>query len=349
MRTTRQSASVVLSVLSLALCATTSGDDFFQPWMKQGQVLAPGFAGDKSTGRLSAPCVIKLRDGRLRMYFWTTSGAGDRREHLFAAEASPDDATNWELIGAGPVLKPATTGNVRDRGPSFPWVLPRDDAPWLMYYCAWGSWAAAGELSNRTSLAISEDQGRTWRVIREPLLPLGPPGSFDAGLTGSVCALRLAASDYRMWYTAGERYEMFDGRKRGIVHLGYATSTDGESWHRHEKPHLSPRLDGVQPYEAVVSKPSVLVINGVFHMWLSVFQMEGRGYRLGYARSEDGVNWRRALDQEILPLTPGGFDSINQSYPNVIEMGDELWMFYVGNSFGATGIGWATMKKSALK
>ena len=84
-------------------------------------------------------------------------------------------------------------------------------------------------------------------------------------------------------------------------------------------------------------------------MWLSVYRMEGKGYRLGYARSKDGVSWQRSFDKEILPLTPDGFDSVNQSYPNVIEMGDELWMFYVGNSFGATGIGWATMNKSGLE
>ena len=48
-------------------------------------------------------------------------------------------------------------------------------------------------------------------------------------------------------------------------------------------------------------------------------------------------------------MTPDGFDSVNQSYPNVIEVGEELWMFYVGNNFGATGIGWASMKKSALR
>jgi len=339
----------VLIGLCVVLCATTQADEPFQPWVKQGRILAPGFAGDESLGRLSAPCVIKLDDGRLRMYFWTTNSSGNRREYLFAAEAAADSPAKWELLGDGPLLGPATGGEVRDKGPSFPWVLQRADAPWLLYYCAWGSWATTGELSNRTSLASSNDQGRTWQVVKEPLLPLGPPGSFDAGLTGSVCVLRFGSTDYRMWYTAGERYEIFDGRKRGIVHLGYATSQDGASWRRHPKPHLSPRLDLAQPYEAVVSKPSVLVLNGVFHMWLSVFQMEGRGYRLGYARSEDGVNWQRALDREILPLTPGGFDSVNQSYPNVIEMNDELWMFYVGNSFGSTGIGWATMKKSALE
>ena len=333
--------------LWVVLVATMRAEEPFQPWIKKGRVIAPGFAGDQSKGRLSAPCVIKLNDGQLRMYFWTTNSSGSRLHYLFAAEASPDNPMKWELLGDRPLLGPATSGKVRDKGPSFPWVLPREDAPWLMYYCAWGSWARAGELSNRTSLAISEDQGRTWKVVKEPLLALGPPGSFDAGMTGSVCVLRFGPADYRMWYTAGERYEILEGRKRGIVHLGYATSRDGASWRRHPKPHLSPRLDRTRPYEAVVSKPSVFVLNGVFHMWLSVSGLSG--YRLAYARSEDGVTWQRALDQEILPLTPGGFDSVNQSYPNVIEVNDELWMFYVGNSFGSTGIGWATMKKSALE
>ena len=48
-------------------------------------------------------------------------------------------------------------------------------------------------------------------------------------------------------------------------------------------------------------------------------------------------------------LTPGAFDSKNQSYPNVVEVGDELWMFYAGNTFGATGVGLAIMKKADLR
>jgi hypothetical protein len=53
--------------------------------------------------------------------------------------------------------------------------------------------------------------------------------------------------------------------------------------------------------------------------------------------------------QTTRSCTPGGFDSHHQSYANVIEQGDELWMFYVGSSFGSTGIGLATMKKSELR
>jgi predicted GH43/DUF377 family glycosyl hydrolase len=181
------------------------------------------------------------------------------------------------------------------------------------------------------------------------VIPLGRPGEFDAGITGSVDVMQLAPGRLRMWYSAGERYELIGGTKRGIVHIGHATSHDGIDWVLDRTPVLSPRLGTVQPYEAVVSKPSVLRIGGTYHMWLSVFSMDDVGYRLNYARSTDGVHWERFAGDEVLPLTPGGFDSKNQSYANVVEVGDDLWMFYAGNSFGATGVGLATMKKADLR
>ena len=336
----------------------------FQPWEKQGVVLAPGFAGTRSSNLLSAPCVIKLENGRLRMYFWTREGVGDARSpegkrlmnYIYAAEAAAQDPRDWTLVGRQPMLGPSTSGDLRDRGSSFPWVLPREDGPWLMYYVVWGSWAAPNELSNRTSLAVSHDEGITWEIKKEPLLPLGKPGDYDAGLTGSVCVLRTAPAEYRMWYTAGERYVRFGEVNRGIVHIGYGTSEDGIDWAKSEQAALSPRLDTVQPFEAVVSKPSVILLGKTYHMWFSVYSMAveadagGRGgYRLAYARSQDGLTWERFDDAEILPLSPEGFDSRNQSYPNLVEMEDELWMFYVGNDFGSTGIGLATLKKSNLR
>jgi hypothetical protein len=78
----------------------------------------------------------------------------------------------------------------------------------------------------------------------------------------------------------------------------------------------------------------------------------------GLAASDDrGLTWR-AIKEAVLPpgknqpvMTPlhGEFDSKNQSYPMLIDMGSQLWTFYVGNEFGSTGIGLATLTKSELK
>lgn len=344
-----------------ALCTEVRAADAapaFQPWVKRGVILKPGFAGPRSTSRVSAPSLVKLKDGRLRMYFWTTgaspageppkSGDSEHYHYIFAAESSATNPFEWKLVKKEPMLAPATSGNIRDKGPSFPWVVRRDDGPWLMYYGAWGSWAPKKNLSNRTGLAISKDEGITWEVVNETMLPLGKPGSYDAGLTGSVDVMRTAPNKYMMWYTAGERYQQIGDVWRGIVHVGMARSTNGTDWVKYPEPAMRARLESVKPFEAVVSKPSVVLIDGVYHMWFSIFAMDDVGYRLGYARSKDGLKWERFADRQIIPLTPGEFDSVNQSYPNVVDMGKQLWMFYTGDAFGATGIGLATLDKDKL-
>jgi len=279
----------VLAVQSLETQVTRKKP--LQRWTKKGRIMAPGFAGPQSQGRVSAPSVVQLKNGRLRMYFWTT---GQGYQYIFAAEASLKNPFEWKLVSEQPVLGPSPTGNINDKGPSFPYVIRKDDGTWLMYYVAWGSWAPSDELSNRTGLAISKDEGIHWMVVKETLLPLGTPGEHDVGVTGSVAVLQTGLQTYQMWYTAGERFAILDwirpGFKRAIVHIGHALSRDGIDWVKTRKPVLSPRLDAVKSFEAVVSKPAVNRINGAYHMWLSVFTMEnGGGYRLNYARSRDGL------------------------------------------------------------
>jgi predicted GH43/DUF377 family glycosyl hydrolase len=351
-----------------------------QHWIKRGVFLSPGFAGPQSSKLVSSPSVVKLSNGRLRMYFWAADGVPPwHGTHvILAAESDPANPFVWHLLSDKPMLGPDRSAKIRDRGVGFPFVLPRTDGPWLMYYGTWGTWAQTEALSNRTGLAASDDGGLTWKVIRELALPLGAPGSYDAGLTGSVDVLRESPDRYLMWYTAGEKYVRFGERNRGIVHVGAAQSRDGINWVKAPHPAIAARLESVDPYEAVVSKPYVLKIDGVYHMWFCVYTMapgakpsvgtgpeyrgeqdkdrskweritqSERGYHIEYARSVDGVNWQRQADRPVMSLTPGGFDSRNQSYPTVVDMGSQLWMFYVGDEFGSTGIGLATLDKSEL-
>ena len=217
------------TIIQIEAKVTSKGP--FQRWIKKGRIMAPGFAGPKSQGRVSAPSVVQLKNGRLRMYFWAT---GQGHQYIYAAEASPKNPYEWKLVTEEPVLGPSPTGNINDKGPSFPWVMRQHDGTWLMYYVAWGSWAPPDELSNRTGLAISNDEGIHWKVLKEPLLPLGTQGEHDAGVTGSVAVLQTGLQTYQMWYTAGERYAILDwispGFKRGIVHIGHAVSRDGIEW-----------------------------------------------------------------------------------------------------------------------
>jgi hypothetical protein len=156
------------------------------------------------------------------------------------------------------------------------------------------------------------------------------------------------------------------------MHIGGARSRDGIRWEGLDEPVLLAREGGTDPYEACLARPAVIEIDGVYHMWLGVYDMAAGSqpssglsgphqsqqalqrvntgsYRIEYARSTDGVTWTRFADQPIFPRTPGGFDSVSQTYPSVVDMGDELWLFYTGDGLGATGVGLATLDKAALR
>jgi predicted GH43/DUF377 family glycosyl hydrolase len=337
-----------MRALAILLAVSALTTNAAQPWVKKGRILAPGFAGPPSENWLSAPSLVKLANGRLRMYFW--GKAKDNTNYIFAAEALPNQPEKWTLISTQPMLGPAPGSDLNNFGPSFPWVVRRDEGPWLMYYCTWGSWAPKGQISNRTAVAVSSDAGLTWKIAKEPVLDLGKPGEWDSALSGSVAVLRRGSRAFDMWYTAGDYGPYDDGTRNLIAQIGHATSSDGLTWVKSKpNPVLAARKNAIPRFEAVISKPCVLRIGGKYHMWYSRRVNDGKGYRLAYARSTDGRNWERVIDENIFDYTPGGFDSENMSYPNVIEAGGQLLMFYVGNRFGATGIGLATMKKSELR
>lgn len=349
-----------------------------QNWIKRGIILEPGFAGTQSSRFVSSPSVIRLEDGRLRMYVWTADDVPPwlrGRQIIIAAEADPANPFQWEVISKDPMVGPDPSSSHRDRGVGFPYVLPRGDGPWLMYYGSWGSdWAVKQELTNRIGLALSHDRGLTWEVAHEDILPSGPPGSFDSGAIPSVAVLQEGSDDYRMWYTAAGDYVRFGDINQGTLNIGMARSRDGINWNKLDEPAMLARTGAVEPYEACLARPTVLELDGVYHMWFGVYDMapgsrpgdrrrpdksgtDGNGrkataggsYRIEYARSRDGIHWTRFADQPIMPLTPGGFDSHSQTYPSVVDMGDQIWMFYTGDGLGATGVGLATLDKDELR
>jgi len=370
--------AVVWLGLAAPLRAETrfSDEALEQAWVKRGIIFAPGFAGRKSAKFVSSPSVIRLDDGRLRMYVWVADDTPPwlrGRHMIIAAESHPSNPFRWEVISDEALVGPDPDVVIRDKGVGFPFVLPRDNAPWLMYYGTWGGdWTAKQELLNRLGVAESHDRGLTWRIADEDMLPSGPPGSFDEGALPSAAVLQRSENDYLMWYTAAEKYLRFVDVNQGILHIGVARSRDGMHWQKFPEPALRAREAEAEPFEACLARPTVLELDGVYHMWFGVYDMapgarpdqasgkrpltgeglkraSGGSYRIEYARSTDGINWTRYADQPIFSLSPGEFDSSSQTYGSVVDMGDQLWMFYTGDGLGATGVGLATLDKADLR
>ncbi len=73
-----------------------------------------------------------------------------------------------------------------------------------------------------------------------------------------------------------------------------------------------------------------------YEMWFSV---RGDAYRLGYARSRDGLTWERRDAAAGLAPSAAGWDAEMVAYPHVFEHGGRRHMLYNGNGYGATGVG----------
>jgi hypothetical protein len=70
-----------------------------------------------------------------------------------------------------------------------------------------------------------------------------------------------------------------------------------------------------------------------------------RGYRLGYAYSDDLINWTRDDSNSRLDVTAGDWDSDMMCYPHIFQCDNKVYLLYNGNEFGKFGFGLAVLDK----
>lgn len=66
---------------------------------------------------------------------------------------------------------------------------------------------------------------------------------------------------------------------------------------------------------------------------------------MGYAESDDGMNWVRKDEEIGLDVSDQGWDDQAVCYAAVVDLGGQEYMFYNGNGFGETGFGVAVREE----
>ena len=150
-----------------------------------------------------------------------------------------------------------------------------------------------------------------------------------------------------MWYIYGTKWKKFvesDPPDR-VYKIAHATSEDGIKWQRDGRQIIDDRLNADEGQ----ALPTVFYRNDIYHMFFCYRQAHGfreqsrNAYRIGYAYSNDLINWERDDSKAGIDISEEGWDSQMQCYPHAFQTDGKVYMLYNGNEFGRFGFGLAVL------
>lgn len=304
-------------------------------WDKLGLVYAPDGSLPWARSHAMIPTPLRMDENRVRVFVTFCDDGGLGRPGW--VDVSAADPTRVLDVASKPLLDIGRPGTFDENGVLACSVVADGAGRLLMYYVGF-------ELGHRiryrllTGLAISEDHGATFhRHAETPVLERSPAELYFR--CGPYCLQEGGA--FRLWYVAGSEWTEIDGKSMPVYNLRYAESVDGSTWPGQGEVQI--KITGLD--EHGFGRPCVIPTpGGGYRMFYSIRRRSLRAYRLGYAESADGRNWKRMDETLNLDVTPGSFDSDAIMYAAPIELGGRLYVFYNGNNFGRDGFAVARLQ-----
>jgi hypothetical protein len=297
-------------------------------WKKLGLVFSPNGQFEWMQTHAQLPVPIHLYEDRYRVYFATRDRY--QRSHIAWVEI---DLTHPEIILSNcedPVLAPGPLGYFDDHG-IYPSSIVQHHGRLWMYTIGWNPGVVSPLFYASIGLAVSDDGGVSFqRVSHAPILSRS---DYDPCLVTSPY-VQIEGNTWRMWYVSGFRWEQTESGLKSYYHIKYAQSVDGIHWEREGKVAIDLRQG-----ESNIARTCVLKVENGYEAWYSYQQ--GSGYRIGFATSEDGLDWNRQDEKSGIGVSTDGWDSEAIAYPYVFFHKGRRYMLYNGNRFGKDGFGLA--------
>lgn len=124
------------------------------------------------------------------------------------------------------------------------------------------------------------------------------------------------------------------GVLKSLYDIKTALSNDGISWSKTGFTAIS-----LGDRDTNIARPSVRASDGCYESWYPFVSSELEQYRIGYARSADGMVFERQDEQAGITVSTSGWDSEAVTYPFVFQHEGNDYMLYNGNGYGKTGFG----------
>ena len=254
-----------------------------QPWERDidAPCLSLGTAGQFDDTHIFAPCVA-LENGRY--YMWYSGSRGEVDLRVFALGlATSDDGLHFTRHPAAPVCTLMTDHSILTptlvRHPDG--SLRREAGKLRMFFSSTDF--PSGD-TRHTLHAMTSEDGLRWKTPSPPLLE-----------NAYAPTLFWEDDHYRLWYTDVTADPWT---------IRAAHSDDGFEWQVHPQPVLE--LDQEWEFQRLVY-PTVLKEDGYYLMWYgsySSYPPEVMKTSIGFAISEDGLNWTKSPHNPIFGPDP---------------------------------------------
>jgi hypothetical protein len=286
------------------------------------------------------PRPIVLND-KLRVYFATREKPDSNNQFISRigfADLDKYDPVRVLAVSQCPVLDVGGSGQFDEFG-----VMPGDishvNGGLRLLYTGW-SRSADVPYTTCIGEAFSDEQGLVFtRTQAEPVM--GLTNKEPILCNGPFVIVKDQCE--HMFYASAKQWIQHDGRSECLYVVMHASRVEGGEWNRDGIGCL-PQLHDLE----CQNSPVVLFLDGRYHMFFCSrhaldFRNAERGYKLGYAWSEDLAVWQRDDGLFEMEGPEGAWENEMKCYPGIVQYDGRTLLFYCGNQFGRSGFGVAEL------
>ena len=280
------------------------------------------------------PTFYETRDGKWRIYYTTRNEKGISNISFIEIDSGNPAVVTY--IHNSPLLPLGNFGSFDEDGIMMS-SLVRDGDKLLLYYTGWNKKIGAN-YTIAMGLAVSYDDGISFKKLFDG--PIADRDIYDPIFSAMPCVIKQG-NLWKMWYISCTEWKLINNNPEPVYLVKYAESQDGIIWGKNKDICIDYKYDG-----EAIGRPSVIIEDGIYKMWYSTRGSvnyrtdKNNSYKIGYAESQDGIKWQRMDDKINIPLANSGWDSEMMCYCNIVKIHDKKYMFYNGNTFGKTGVGY---------
>ena len=312
-------------------------------WKKLGKVFDPTkYNGEEWMQEFAQAPATLIFEKFVRVYFACRPLRDKNSQYVsYTGFVDLNRSNLFEIINVSkkPILKLGNTGTFDEFG-TYPTSVIKNGNKILAYF---GGWTRCESVPFTVAIgkAVSQDNGITFKKYGH-----GPILSFDLDEPFIISGpkIRRFNNIWYLFYISGKKWVLDNDRPEPVYKIRVAFSNDGINWKKYGKDLIKTRIE---KNEAQAS-PDVIFCQGQYHMFFcyrySTNYRNKRGYRIGYASSNNLIDWVRDDKKVGIDISKKGWDDESIAYPHVFELDGNLYMFYLGNQVGRYGFGLAKLE-----